>query len=159
MGLALKLNILKGWPNPHIYEETAAAANATEFGQIDEEKIATLDATGKWEFGSLEAAAIGATPALKNRMPFVLWNGAAKDGDHGAPFNATNHFAQVTWGGIQGLAFSNPLKFETSQFTGTPAVGDNLTCDANGLFKTAATGDLIIATCVQASHKIAAGVP
>jgi len=159
MGLALKLNFLKGWPNPHIYEEVAAAANATEFGQIDEGKIATLTAAGKWEIGSLEAAALSGTPALRNRMPFVLWNGAGKEGDHGAPFSATQHFAQVNWGGIQGIAFSNPIQFETSQFTGTPAVGDVLTVDANGLLKVGATGDLIVAVCTAASHKMAAGVP
>lgn len=159
MGLALKLNFTKGWPNPAIFEVSSTAADATEYGQIDEGKIAILDVNGKWVIQSLEAAAIGATPALKNRMPFVLWNGAAKDGDHGAPFSATNHYAQVQWGGIQGIGFSNPIEFETSQFTGTPAVGDVLTVDANGQLKTAAAGDLIVAICTKASHKIAAGVP
>jgi hypothetical protein len=74
-------------------------------------------------------------------------------------FDATQTYGQVSYGGIQGIAFSNPIEFETSQFVGTPAVGNPLTVDLNGKFAVAASGDLIVATVTNTSHKMPAGFP
>lgn len=159
MGFALKLNFIKGWPNPAIHEVAALAANSTEYGQIDEGKIAVLDANEKWNITSLQGAAIAGTPSLAFRMPYILWNGAAKDGDQGVPFDVTQHFVQVQYGSIQGIAFDNPMLVETSQYTGTPAVFTELSVDLNGKLVTAVSTDLVVAIVHKAVHKIGAGVP
>lgn len=122
MSLAIKLNFLKGWPNPHINEFVGkAAANVA----VDEGKIAHRDASGNWVLGVSAA----------NQMPYVLWNGAARDGDHGVAFDKTASTQQVKWGGIQGIAHDNPIEYETAQFAGTPVFGDSMYADTDGVLK------------------------
>lgn len=125
MSLAIKLNFVKGWPNPHINEFVGkAAANVA----VDEGKIARRDANGNWVLGV----------SAVNQEPYVLWNGAARDGDHGVPFNKTAGTQQVKWGGIQGIAHSNPIEYETAQYAGTPVFGDSMYADTDGVLKVCA---------------------
>lgn len=160
MSFSLKLNFLKGWPNPYIYEESLAAAALSE---VDEGKIAHIE-DGKWVVGY---GTVADPDAHINLMPFVLWNGAAKDGDHGIAFDKTNAaYQQATYGGIQGIAFSNPIKFQTSQFTGT--VGNfvpgaklsvsNAADETKGKLKIAASTEVVVAICVGAAANSPGGV-
>lgn len=155
MSFSLKLNFTKGWPNPYIYERMCAATTPSE---VDEGKIAHI-VNGKWVVGF---------PAAKiDWMPFVLWNGAAQDGDHGIAFDKTNaSYQQATYGSIQGIAFSNPIEFQTSQFTGTVGAfvdGAQLSvsnaADATkGKFKIAESTEVVVAICLGVAALSPGGV-
>lgn len=155
MSLAIKLNFVKGWPNPHINEfvsnNTAAAV------AVDEGKIAHRSSTGAWVLG---VSAVG-------QDGYVLWNGAARDGDHGVSFDSTKTFQQVRWGGIQGISLDNPIEFETSQYSGTPTFGQGLyahtdgklypAVEADGSFITGAASKPIVAYVTQGVHSSPGG--
>jgi hypothetical protein len=145
MSLKLKLNFIKGWPNPHIDEFIGkAAANVA----VDEGKIARRDANGNWLLGI----------SAQNQVPYVLWNGAARDGDHGVPFDKTASTQQVKWGGIQGISHNNPIEYETAQYAGNPVFGDSLYADTDGVLKICAgsasvSNKVIVATVTQGVHQ------
>lgn len=122
MSLARKLNFIKGWPNPHILEHSGAPASGVN---VDEGLIAHRNSAGAWVLGISD----------KTQLPFVLWNGAAGDGDHGVPFNKAASSQQVRYGGVQGIALSNPIEFQTTQYAGTPVFGDGLYADTDGVLK------------------------
>lgn len=162
MSLTLKVNFKKGWPCPSIVD---AVANPATGVTVDEGLIAHLDANGAWVLGIDVAATAGA----HGQVPYILWNGAAGDGDNNRavyPLTSTQGFAQVGWGGVQGIALINQIEVETAQFLGTPAKGDQLYADlATGKLAVAITaggvvssaGKIIIAVCTAASHKMASG--
>lgn len=150
MSLKLKVNFLKGWPNPYVVD--FVSTNTPGSTAVDEGKIAHRNSTGQWVLGV----------ANVNEVPHVLWNGAARDGDNNQAFPSTAtaaaaNQATVNWGGIQGLAFINALEFETSQFSGTPAFGDQLYADVDGLLKicvgsASVSNKVIVAIVTKVSH-------
>lgn len=114
---------------------------------MDEGKIAHRDASGNWVLGV----------SAVNQTPYVLWNGAARDGDHGASFDKTAGTQQVSWGGIQGVSHNNAIEYETAQYAGTPVFGDSLYADTDGVLKICAgsasvSGKVIIATVTKGVH-------
>lgn len=137
MALTLKVNFTKGWPSPYILEKVAAPAAAHVAGSANPllgGHIAHLDNTGKWVLGVSAAG----------QLPFVVRNGV-DEADSARSSTIATDYVQVSWGGIQGIAFSNPIEFQTVQFTGTPAIGTDLSSGTDGKLKAAVTGDVIIA--------------
>lgn len=122
MSLAKKLNFVKGWPNPHILEHVGPPASGVT---VDEGLIAHRNSAGAWVLGVSD----------RTQMPYVLWNGAAGDGDQGVSFDKTASSQQVKWGGVQGIAFLNPMEFSTAKYSGTPVFGDGLYADTDGVLK------------------------
>lgn len=152
MSFQLKVNFVKGWPCPSIVDHVGSPATGVT---VDEGLIARLDSAGDWVLGISNV----------NQIPHVLWNGAAGDGDHSHVFNAAQHYAQVGWGGVQGIAFINQIEVETSGYGGTPAYGDQLYADVDGKLKVAITAagavsvaaKVIVAICTKGVHKMSAG--
>ncbi len=143
MSLSKKLNFVRGWPNPHINEHIGPPASGVT---PLEGAIAHRNSAGAWVLGV----------STNKQLPYVLWNGAAQDGDHGVAFDKTASSQQVTWGGVQGVAFDNPIEFSTSRYhSDTPAFGDSLYADTDGILKVAERAD---GTLVTASKVIVANV-
>jgi len=156
MSLSLKVNFLKGWPNPYILDHVSK--NTTTLTNVDEGKIATRDSAGKWVVGALATGD-------KAKVPYILWNGSARDGDnsHAFPSTAaapTAGYAQVGYGGIQGIALLNAIEVETAQIDATypPAFGDSIGVTATGNVRTAQSGDLIVGTCTHGAHTKPGGI-
>jgi hypothetical protein len=153
--LALKLNFIRGWPNPHIDE--FVSNNTPTSVAVDEGKIAHRDSTGAWALG---ISTVGQTP-------YVLWNGAASNGDQGVAFSSSANFAQARYGGIQGVSLNNPIEFETAQYGGTPTFGQGLyahtdgklypAVEADGSFITGAASKPIVAYVTQGVHSSPGG--
>ena len=154
MSFTLKVNFTKGWPCPTIVDHVGNPASGQT---VDEGMIAHLNSAGEWVRGVSNV----------NQTPHVLWNGAAQDGDHGHVFDSAKAYAQVGWGGIQGVSFINQIEVETSQYdTGTlPAFGDQLDAHTDGKLYVAVQADgtliraskVICAICVKGPHKMANG--
>lgn len=153
MSFALKVNFLKGWPNPYVLD--FVSKNTPASAGIGEGKIAHLDADGKWVLGV----------SAVNQTPCVIWNGGAGDGDQNKPFPTTAaagqaNYVAVNWGGIQGVSFHNALLLQTNAFSGTPAFGDSLYADVDGLLKVCAgsaavPGKVIVALVHKVQHQSA----
>lgn len=148
MSLTLKLNFVRGWPNPAIDEFVGKSV-----ASMDEGKIAHRDSTGTWVLGISSAA----------QTPYVLWNGAASDGDQGVSFDASKTYQQVKYGGVQGISFNNAIEFETAQYAGTPVFGDELYADTDGKLKICAgsasvSNKVVVAVVTQGVHTSPNGV-
>jgi hypothetical protein len=142
MSLQKSLNFVRGWPNPHIHEHVGKPAT----GVVPlEGAIAHRDVNGKWVLGVSAAG----------QLAYVLWNGAAGDGDQGVDFDKTKSSQQVNWGGVQGVGHDNPIEYTTTRYSGTPAFGDSLYADVDGILKVAVQAD---GTVVTASKIIVAQV-
>lgn len=155
MSLTLKVNFLKGWPCPSIVDKVGAISttNPLDAQNLTEGSIAQLDVSGNWVRPVLAPNNARAQDALL----YILWNGAAGDGDqnHGYPV-ANASFGQVGWGGVQGIALVNQIEVESAQYLGTPVFNDPLTYDtATGKLQVAAAGQLVIAICTRGVHKMA----
>lgn len=148
MSFILKFNVLKGWPNPAIVEKVAKPASGVT---IEEGMVGHLDSSGNWVLG---VSAI-------TQEAFVFRNGSG-DSDANHEFASDQDYQHVNWGGIQGLAHSNPLEYQTAQYGGsqTPALNDQLYADTDGKLKVAvdAAGNLvaaskaIVAICTRGVH-------
>lgn len=138
MSLAKKLNFIKGWPNPHILEHSGPPAAGVT---VDEALIAHRNSAGAWVLGISD----------RTQLPFVLWNGAAGDGDQGVAFSKTASSQQVRYGGVQGIALSNPIEFQTAQYAGTPVFGDGLYADTDGVLKVC-TGSATVASKIVVAY-------
>ena len=140
MSLAKHLNFVRGWPNPHINEHIGRpAAGVTPL----EGAIAHRNSAGAWVLGV----------SAVSQLPYVLWNGAAQDGDHGVAFDKTASSQQARYGAVQGVGLDNPIEFSTSRFSGSPVFGDQMYADTDGILKIAANAD---GTMVAASKVIVA---
>jgi hypothetical protein len=100
--MLLKVNITKGWPNPHILEQSADADPTTT--GIEAGKIGVLNGSNKWVLGVTSV----------NQIPYVLMQDQ-DDPDTGRA-NVIPDAVSVKYGGIQGIALSNPIEIEDSQF-------------------------------------------
>jgi hypothetical protein len=136
MPLTLKVNFKKGWPSPSIVEKVANPASGVT--TLEAGKIGRLNSTGQWVLGI----------AAVNQPAYVFRN------DQGDPDTATNNSGsdglavQGAFGGVQGISLDNAIEFETVQYAGTPAIGDQLYADTDGLLKVAvnAAGTLVTAS-------------
>lgn len=145
MSLKLKVNFLKGWPCPSIVD--FVSTNTPSSVALDEGMIAHRDSAGKWVLGV----------ANVKEHAYVLWNGAARDGDHGAAFPSTatasqSHYVQTNYGGVQGIALLNQIEVETAQYTGAPVFGDELSAGTDGILKVAVNPEIVIAVCTKGVH-------
>lgn len=145
MSLALKVNFKKGWPNPSILEAVAPGVAGLEAGMVGRKH----PTTGAWVLGITGI----------NDLPFVFRNSfgdpdAARGPGIGADTANQGTWNQVAFGGIQGIALSNPIEVETVQFNplAAPAVGNALSVGTNGKFKIAVATEIIVAVCTEASH-------
>ena len=142
MSLQKNLNFVRGWPNPHINEWIGKPAT----GVVPlEGAIAHRNSAGAWVLGV----------SSPGQLAYVLWNGAAGDGDQGVAFNPALSSQQVNWGGVQGVGHDNPIEYTTTRYSGTPAFGDSLYADTDGLLKVAVQAD---GTLIAASKVIVAQV-
>ena len=149
MSFRLSVNFLKGWPCPSIVDFVGAPAAGVT---VAEGLVAHRDSTGKWVLGV----------SAVNQVPYVLWNGAAGDGDqaHVFPSTATASaagYVQAGYGGVQGIAHINQIEVETAQYAGTPQFGDSLYADTDGVLKICAgsatvSGKLIVALVTKGVH-------
>jgi hypothetical protein len=148
MGLALKVNFKKGWPNPSVLEAVApphTGVTALEAGMVGYKNAST----GGWVLGITAIT----------QVPYIFRNDQT-DPDAargpGVGNSTTTNFSdtwnQVSFGGVQGIALSNPLEVQTVQFTGSPAVGDELTAAASGKLATAIATNVVVGICTKASH-------
>ena len=131
--LTLKGNFKRGWPNPHIVEKVAQAnascvlsSNTPLYGFMG----GHLDpATGTWVLGVDTLA----------HTCYIFRNGV-DEADAGRSATIPNDYIQASYGGIQGVSFTNPLLVSTIQYAGTPAVGQAMYCANTGIFTPAAVG-------------------
>ena len=141
MSLTLKVNFKKGWPSPSVVEKVANPASGVT--TLEAGKIGRLDTTGKWVLGI----------SAVNQPAYVFRN---DQGDPDAARGAADSSSiQGAYGGIQGVSFDNAIEFETIQYAGTPAVGDQLYADTDGKLKVAVNN---AGTLVTASKVIVATV-
>jgi hypothetical protein len=123
--LTLKVNFTKGWPNPSIVEKVAAPASGVT--TLDQGMVGHLDlATNTWVLG---------VDAITHTA--YVFRNAQNDPDAGRLSNDQASYIQANLGGIQGISFENPIEFWTTQYSGTPAPGDQLYADTDGLLKVA----------------------
>ncbi len=124
MSLTLKVNFKKGWPSPSIVEKVSApAAGVTT---LEAGMVGHLDASGKWVLGVSGVA----------QLPYVFRNSQGDpDANRGVPSGAM--YVAADLGGIQGIAHSNAIEYQTVQYAGAPAVGDQLYADTDGALKVA----------------------
>ena len=143
MSLTLKVNFKKGWPSPSVVEKVAAPASGVT--TLEAGKIGRLDTTGKWVLGI----------AAVNQPAYVFRNDQ-NDPDTTYNYGGSDSLAtQAAYGGVQGVSLDNAIEFETIQYSGTPAVGDQLYADTDGLLKVAVNN---AGTLVTASKVIVATV-
>lgn len=140
MSLQLKVNFSKGWPSPYIVEEVLAPHSGVT---IEQGLIGRRSSTNTW--------VLGVTAISQN--PFVFRNESV-DPDSGRASEQATEYAQVPFGGIQGISFRNPLEIETTQYVGTPAVGTLLFANTDGKLETATSGDIAIAIVTKAEFNI-----
>lgn len=147
MSLTLKVNFKKGWPSPSIVEKAAAPASGVT--TLEAGKVGHLDTDGKWVLGV----------SAVNQLPYVFRN---DQNDPDAGRSATNTgYVQGALGAIQGVALSNALEFQTVQYAGNPAIGDQLYADTDGKLKVAITAagvtsvasKVIVATVTKGVHQ------
>lgn len=124
-----KVNFTKGWPSKSISEEVLLPDTdvTIEAGFIGTRKHADPEV---WVLG------------IDNLVDEVfIFRNDSDDPDAARPAHDTTEYRQVGIGGVQGISFQNPLEIETIQYAGTPAVGDKLYADSDGLLKVAEQED------------------
>lgn len=136
MSLTLKVNFKKGWPSPSIVEKVANPASGVT--TLEAGKIGHLNSTGQWVLGV----------SAVNQPAYVFRNDQS---DPDTQFNNSGSdglAVQGAYGGVQGISLDNAIEFETVQYAGTPAIGDQLYADTDGLLKVAvnAAGSLVAAS-------------
>jgi hypothetical protein len=126
MSLLNKVNFTKGWPNPSIQEEVLMPDTGVtiEAGFIGARKQTDPDV---WILG---------IDALIEEV-FIFRNDST-DPD-AARAAATTDSKAIPFGGVQGISFQNPLEIETIQYTGSPAIGDQLFAHTDGKLGIAVT--------------------
>lgn len=123
MSLTLKVNFKKGWPSPAIVEKAVAPASGVT--TLEAGMVGRLDSNNNWVLGV----------SAVSQLPYIFRNDQA---DPDANRGATNTgYVQAAFGAVQGIAFSNALEIQTIQYSGTPAIGDQLYADTDGLLKVA----------------------
>ena len=125
MSLTLKVNFKKGWPSPSIVEK--AAQPATGVTTLEAGMVGHLDTAGAWVLGVSHL----------NQLPYVFRNDQGDPDANRGAHDAT--YVAGAFGAIQGVAHSNPIEYQTVQYAGTPAVGDELYADTDGEVKVAVT--------------------
>lgn len=127
MSLTLKVNFKKGWPSPSIVEKVANPASGVT--TLEAGKIGRLNTAGQWVLGI----------SAVSQSAYVFRN------DQGDPDAQSNNSGsdglavQGAFGGVQGISLDNAIEFQTVQYAGTPAVGDQLYADTDGKLKVAIT--------------------
>ena len=121
----LKVNFLKGWPSPTIIEKSAQPATGVT---IEAGMVGRLNTAGAWVLGITGVS----------QVPYIFRN-ESDDVDAGKAFVPTRSWNQISWGGVQGISFNSQFEVQTSQYAGTPAVGDQLYADTDGKLKVAIT--------------------
>ena len=125
MSLTLKVNFKKGWPSPAIVEKAVAPASGVT--TLEAGMVGHLDSSSNWVLGVSAVA----------QLPFIFRNDQTDpDANRGA---SNTNYVQAAFGAVQGIAFSNALEVQTIQYSGTPAAGDQLYADTDGLLKVAIT--------------------
>lgn len=141
MSLKLKVNFKRGWPNPSAV--TAVAAPNAGVTTLEAGKVGYLNSTGKWVLGITAV----------NQTPYVFRNDQdSPDAARGAASNADTLYVQLPHGGVQGVALTNPIEFQTTQYVGTPAFGNELSVNVDGKFKVAVATEVIVAIVTKAPH-------
>lgn len=132
MSLTLKVNFKKGWPSPSIVEKAAAPASAVT--TLEAGMVGHLDTNGDWVLGV----------SAVTQLPFVFRNDQDDPDANRGAFNT--NYVQGAFGAVQGVAHSNALEYQTVQYAGTPAIGDQLYADTDGKLKVAVTAaDVLVA--------------
>lgn len=129
MSLKNKVNFTKGWPSKTIQEEVLLPDTGVviEAGFIGTRKHADPEV---WVLG------------IGNLVDEVfIFRNDSTDPDAARTAHDAAEYKQVPFGGVQGISFQNPLEIETIQYDGTPAVGDKLYADTDGLLKVAEQED------------------
>ena len=134
--LKVKVNFTKGWPSKTIMEDVLLPDSGVEIeaGFIGRKKHTDPDV---WVLGIDD---------LVDEV-FIFRNDY-DDPDASRSSTDAGEYRQVPFGGVQGISFQNPLEIETIQYSGTPALGDRLYADTDGLLKVAvlANGTLVAAS-------------
>lgn len=151
MDLLNKVNFTKGWPSKSIVEEVLKPDSGVEVeaGLIGRRKHTNPDV---WVLGITEL----------HQEPFIFRNDY-DDPDAGRSAHASD-YAQVDFGGVQGISFQNPLEIETIQFVGTPAIGDRLYANSDGKLAVAeqangtvvANEEVVLAVVTKAAYNVGA---
>lgn len=150
MSLLNKVNFTKGWPSKSVVE-------AVLMPDTDVELEAGF--VGRRKHTSPDVWVLGITSLTQEAF---IFRNDFDDPDAARASTNGNSYVQVPIGGIQGIAFQNPLEIETTQFAGTPAVGQHLYADTDGKLKVGAdaagemvvASKVIIAVCIKAATVI-----
>jgi len=134
MSLQVNVNITKGWPNPSILEKSLAGETALAQGDI-----VRVNSDGKWEKG---IDALG-------QVPFIIMVDSTDPSTNRGSHEPTS-YVQLGFGAIHGIALSNPLEIETTNYdSDTYTVGLELSAPA-GQIQKAVTNDIVVATVIAA---------
>lgn len=136
-----------GWPDPKAVQDTLPAHSGHAYGSAAELEVChvgrrvTEGTSTVWDLG---------ITAL-TQVPFIFRNGVT-DFDAAPPAHKDGYKA-VPYGGINGVSFANTMEVDIATYdtVTTPAVGDTLYADTDGVLKVATQedGTLIAASKVQ----------
>jgi len=137
MSLDVSLNIVKGWPNPYIVEDSLACDVALAQGDV-----VTIGTNRKWVKGVTSA----------NSTPYIITVDSTDPSTARVAHKAG--YVQVPWGNIHGISLSNALEIETANYAaGSYVVGDALSAPA-GKIQEAANGELIVGIVTKAPYQL-----
>ena len=140
MSLQVNVNIVKGWPSPFIVEKSLPAASGTTVAQGS---IATVNTSGAWVLGV----------TAPDQVPFVIM---VDPTDPSTNRGATNSgYIQVGYGAIHGIALTNALEIETTNYDAgsTYTIGTPVSAPA-GIIKKAASGEYVVGTVSVAPYTL-----
>lgn len=144
MSLDVRVNITKGWPNPSILEESLPADGSATGTVLEAGEIVHINATSAgWQRGVTALA----------QIPFIL----LANGDDPSTGRSAHKagYKQVKYGNIHGVALTNPLEIETTQYDDSDnyAINDELSAPA-GIIKLAESTEVIIGTVKKAPYRL-----
>ena len=142
MSLSTIINIVKGWPNPSIVEDSLPADETVSSG-LGQGDIVTISSDRKWKLGVTSV----------NETPYII-NVDSSDPSTGREAHKPG-YVQIPWGNIHGISLTNPLEIETANYDNsfTYVVGSPLSAPA-GLLKLAQANEVIVGVVTKVPYTL-----
>jgi hypothetical protein len=144
MSLNPIINIVKGWPNPSIVEDSLPVDSSVE-GVLGQGEVVTLTSDRKWKRGITTV----------NATPYII-NADSDDPSTGRSAHKAG-YVQVPYGNVQGIGLSNPLEIETAFYKSDDdyEVGSALSAPT-GKPQLAANGEVVIGVVTKTPYTLGA---
>jgi len=151
MSLKLGINILKGWPNPYILEDSLKGAVALTQGNV-----VYRNTDNKWELWSGKAADIAPILPLSVSPYVVMVDSTDPSTGRGQYEGAADlNVHQMDVGAIHAISLSNPLEIQVASSV-TFTIGQQISVSITGgvqSYKVAAAGELVIGVVSRGSYE------